>query len=507
MNPLTKFGFIKIGTDDKIVHLTDTGTLLLNTPDENIGEVLLKSFIKWQLPIPEDRAFSDENLYSVVPFVNTLRLIALVNRLEQERGNKAIGLQKREFALFAMTLTRESDTIEVAKKVLCFRDLQKGKNEAERKKIRHVFYFDFISQIIGTTDAKTIEKFSKNLNDYADNAIRYFRLTNFICLRGNGYYIDLENARKTEIEALFEKEFYKPRSFSTKTDYNSFLSSDDSLIFPWEEKSKLFDIASKLHSDYEQLSALLGEMTQPYDISRASSIDSLKGAISDLRLKIKGLRNKLEHNTAQSIKYIETCIEDLAHIYEFDEGSRALRLERLSTNALHAINDAKSVSPNYPVGDDNEPTTTAPAGKPDIECAYEDFNMICEVTMLKNRDQWHNEGYAVQRHLREFENSHENCYCLFVAPSIHVDTAETFWVANSVGYQGKKLKIVPITISQFSLLLETLIIMKQQSKKFSRINLKDLLDKIIQKASQVSSSDWIDSISGIIADWSDNLAS
>lgn len=35
---------------------------------------------------------------------------------------------------------------------------------------------------------------------------------------------------------------------------------------------------------------------------------------------------------------------------------------------LNALNDAILIKPNYPVGDDNEPTFTAPANKPDIEC-------------------------------------------------------------------------------------------------------------------------------------------
>ena len=34
-----------------------------------------------------------------------------------------------------------------------------------------------------------------NLKDYADNTIRYFRLTRFLFIRGGGYYIDLEPRR------------------------------------------------------------------------------------------------------------------------------------------------------------------------------------------------------------------------------------------------------------------------------------------------------------------------
>lgn len=84
-----------------------------------------------------------------------------------------------------------------------------------------------------------------------------------------------------------------------------------------------------------------------------------------------------------------------------------------------AIDDAKEISPNYSVGDDNLPLFTAAGNNPDIECRYSSFGMICEVTLLRGRDQWFNEGQPIMRHLREFENRDQNKsldnYCLFLA--------------------------------------------------------------------------------------------
>jgi hypothetical protein len=137
---------------------------------------------------------------------------------------------------------------------------------------------------------------------------------------------------------------------------------------------------------------------------------------------------------------------------------------------LHALNDALKIQPNYPVGDDNEPTFTAPAGMPDIECFYNKFNAICEVTMLTSRDQWYNEGQPVMRHLRDFEKKNENkdSYCLFIAPALHRDTLNTFWFSVKYEYEGRAQKIIPLTIENFINLIKVLINLKEQNK-FCRI--------------------------------------
>ena len=117
------------------------------------------------------------------------------------------------------------------------------------------------------------------------------------------------------------------------------------------------------------------------------------------------------------------------------------------------------IAPNYPIGDDYEPTFTAPANKPDIECYYSSFNSICEVTMLVSRDQWFNEGQPVMRHLRDFEdNSTSNInFALFIAPTLHRDTLNTFWMASKYEYEGNKQKIIPLTINNLVEILTVIL--------------------------------------------------
>lgn len=502
INPLTKFGFAFI--DNGVVKITNLGKKLISS-EKDLGDVFLRSFIKWQIPNPASSDFNNSSDYNIVPFVGVLQLINEVNDIEKNRGNKPVGLSKREFSLFGPSLVKYSDIENYADKIIELRDSQKDKNKQERKKIRDDFRLKFAINFLGTQDKVKVNKLLSNLKEYGDNTIRYFRLTKFIRIRGGGFYIDLEPNRKTEIESLFESEFYKPKEFSSKEDYLSYMSNDNLPVLPWLTREKLHKIAIEIIGEISALQNTLGiEMLKSKDILKMSE-DVLASYVDELRILRKDLQEKENHRRSQPIDSIDEYINQLEGIYGLE--NRALLLEYLSTMGLHSLNDAKEIKPNYPVGDDNEPTSTAPGGMADIECYYNNFNMICEVTMLKGRDQWFNEGQPVMRHLRDFENINgNNSYCLFIAPTIHIDSAETFYIANTVGYKGVKQKIAPITISQFISLLKTLRTMRESGKYFNHTYLRDLFERISSNTSEINNSDdWIINIENIINSWSDEV--
>lgn len=501
INPLTKFGFAFI--DGGVLKITDLGRKLIAS-EKDSGDVFLKSFIKWQIPNPANNDYGDDGAYDVVPFVAMLKLISEVNELWAAKGNKPVGIQKREFCLFVPTLINYRDISRYAREIVHLRELQTGKTKADKKAIRDNYRVSFATSFLGESSQKAIDLFLDNSKDYGDNAIRYFRLTKFIRIRGNGFYVDLEPNRHTEIEALFESEFYKPKTFADREDYLGYMTDDSQPQLPWQTKDKLTDIAHEVSVDINNLQEKLG--LTPIDMADTATMNDveLSGYINELRTVRGDLQEKDNHIKSQPIESIAEYIDQLNNIYTVE--NRPLRLEYLATMGLHALNDAEEIKPNYPIGDDNEPTSTAPGGMPDIECHYSDFNMICEVTMLKARDQWFNEGQPVMRHLRDFEAEHENAYCLFVAPTIHVDSAETFWTANVHGYRGSRQKIAPMTIAQFVSILETLKQVRILGRHFSRNNLRELVSGIAESASlSASSDDWIANVDGIISGWSTRI--
>jgi hypothetical protein len=204
-------------------------------------------------------------------------------------------------------------------------------------------------------------------------------------------------------------------------------------ILPWETKEEYIKIISKIVEDIKNYESELDISAKEILEYQNFNDEQLKNYISELRDYRKYLQNQENHKKSQDTEQINNYIENLDRLSRIDRTleNRPVLLEKFSSLGLNALNDALGIKPNYPVGDDNEPTFTAPANTPDIECYYENFNAICEVTMLNGRDQRYNEGQPVMRHLRDFENKNDDkeAYCLFIAPTIHRDTLNTFWMS------------------------------------------------------------------------------
>lgn len=500
INPLKKFGFVII-KDDKI-SFTDLGNYFLN-PNSDLGETFFRGFIKWQIPNPDSDDYKYDDGYDIKPFIGTLHLINLVNQKTINTGGKSKGISRQEFALFATTLVNFRDIEKYANEIVNLREKLINKSKQEQKIIFGAFQIKFINKYLNIGDTT---KIIKNIKDYSDNAIRYFRLTRFIFIRGNGFYIDLEPRRKVEIENLLEFDSGKSSSFKTKEAYIKYMADIKEPKLPWETKKNFTEIVKGLVVEIKNIEEKLKTQAEAVPDYESFNDGELKKYIQQLREYRRNLQEQENHINSQNIQAINGYINSLENIH--DANDKPTALEKYSSLALHALNDALKIQPNYPVGDDNEPTFTAPAGKPDIECFYETFNAICEVTMLSTRDQWYNEGQPVMRHLRDFEikNADKPTYCLFVAPSLHRDTLNTFWNSVKYEYEGKNQRIVPLTISNFIELLKTLIALKQKGKFFTHIDFNLLLDSVVESSTKADNvNDWVSNIPGIITSWQKQL--
>ena len=223
----------------------------------------------------------------------------------------------------------------------------------------------------------------------------------------------------------------------------------------------------------------------------------LKEQIVDLR----SIRNQI---TSLEIKkrydddaYIEELIYSLRNIRGLERPPVAL--EEITTNMLRIINDDIAIKTNAPLGDDNRITFSAPGGVPDIECFYEQYAAIYEVTLLTSRGQWYNEGQPVMRHLRDFEDKHANnyndFYCIFISPRLHEDTLNTFWTSNKYEYRGRAQKIIPLNFDQFIKIFEFAVHQRKSNIKSTSSTLKNLFDSITNSVPSLTSSGlWKNSI-------------
>ncbi len=504
LNPLKKFGFAAIKNGK--IFITDLGKLFLQDDfKDNLGEIFLKSFLKWQLPNPDSRDYPKDTYYNVKPFVATLHLINKVNQKEIACGNKPKGISKQEFSLFAPTLVHYEDIDCYAEKIV---DLRR-EGTTKRGVVPEGYKKQFAEKFLETDNPKEIDKLLKNLKDYGDNAIRYFRLIPYVYIRGGDFYVDLEPRRKIEIESLLDHNKARAKDFGSKEEYIAYMSDISKPQLPWETWEKRIEIIKELVEEVQQYEAVLQKENIEISDYLKMQNDELGDYITELRSYRRLLQEKENRKKSQSIQQIESYIEDLKNIRHFED-DRPILLEKLATLGLHALDDALEIKPNYPVGDDNEPTFTAPANVPDIECFYGSFNAICEVTMLTGRNQWYYEGQPVMRHLRDFEDNHEDklSYCVFIAPKLHRDTINTFWMAVKHEYEGRQQKIIPLSISDFVSILKALLYVKMEKKFLRHEDISYLYDQILSSTGSSSNSkEWLRSIKATISSWQKNLAS
>ncbi len=507
VNPLNKMGLAIAKNSSGVVKITDFGKYFLQE-NYDLGNVFFVHFLKWQLPNLDSDSFSPKDGFAIKPFIGSLHLISRVNRAWEQNGNKPVGMSKEEFSLFGPTLIDYKNINSQAAKVIEFREgLTRCKDNKARAQFKLKFKTKFAAEFLETKDKSEITSLINNLKDYGDNAIRYFRLTRYINIRGNGYYIDLEPRRKVEIDTLLKSDNAAPIEFSDLQAYLDYISDMAQPILPWETKESLNAIAKNTTSDVKNYILELQTkkvIAPPFQFQSFDSFsnDQLKIYIDKLRSYRRQLQETEVHFESQDITVLENYIESLKNIFTAE--NRPRELEKLANLALNALNDALAIKPNYPVGDDNEPTFTAPANKPDIECFYQTFNGVCEVTMLTDRSQWYNEGQPVMRHVRDFEegNIGKPTYCLFIAPKLHTDTMETFWMAIKYGYKGNKQNIIPLSINQFILLLETLLELKREGKTFAHSQLLQLYKSILSLTENADHSDeWLSKIPAAIETW------
>lgn len=483
--PLKELGLAYINDENKICISKVAKQIIDKTID--FSDFFLKWAMKWQYPNPTSNDYIEG--YNIKPLIGTIKLILEVNKVWESMGHEPVGISKNEFSIFALSLTNIENLDTQVNKLIDYR--KKLSTIPERDKQN--YYKEYILENLNEFTNATLN----NIRDYTDNVIRYFLLTSLLKKRGNGFYIDIVPSRMNYIEKLLNIIDGSSDNYLSKQEYLKYLSDMNVPMIELDSeelreayKNEIIDLINSNNIYTEHLIKL-----KEYDLKQ----------LVNLR---KRILFKLEKELYYNQDGLTEIIKKLENVRNLDV-KPSLALERWISTALIVLNDAKEICPNYSSDDDNNIIFTAPSGKPDIECFYENFNSICEVTMLTGRDQWHNEGQPVMRHLCDFikNNSldNKNTYCLFIAPQIHRDTLNTFWYSVKYEYEGLKLKIIPLSLRRFEEIIYALRRLESSQKKFTRNNLKELFDLVCDIEKLNNSTEWWQHVNNSFEQWKEKL--
>lgn len=495
LNPLKKLGFVVINRETGAIQITDLGKQFLSE-DYDIGYIFFKSLLKLQYPNPISTEFSSRQGFNISPFVATLHVL----KGAQEAGLD--GLTRNEFCLFIPTLINAADITEQVDRIMAYRNSSKKQRFAEQ-------YLRGFYNLEDLPETKI-----NNLRDYGDNTMRYFRLTRYFRVRlnplGDDWRIDLEPARRQEIQQLLSLYSGKAKSLNSQEyiDYMSDLSRPE---LPWEFRDNLMKIANdlqiQLRSALDQAPSLLAQaknqlLTQ--NLTDFSETD-LQTFIAQLRLSQLDVARHLEKHRIQSnTVFLQEIVTLLQNLSRRRQKVSPEQFEKLIHDLLRAVNDEIEIRPNYPIDDEGQPISHSPGNRPDIECYYQSFDTICEVTLDSGRSQWMREGQPVMRHLREFENRSQNqsVYCIFIAPRVHTDTYSQFWISVRYEYGGEPQRIIPLTIEQIIRLTEAIRERLESNMGFSHLLLQEFLSRAIANVEQLNGfSEWERHIETTLQHW------
>jgi hypothetical protein len=154
--PLNKMGLCIAKNSAEGVKITPLGEYFLSE-DYDLGKLFFIYFLKWQLPNPASRTFSENDGFNIKPFIGTLHLINEVNKLWTNAGNDPIGTSKDEFSLFAPTLIDYKQISKQAERLIEYRvGLRSKKDDKRKKKFKDTFRKNFAKTFLGTSKSSEI---------------------------------------------------------------------------------------------------------------------------------------------------------------------------------------------------------------------------------------------------------------------------------------------------------------------------------------------------------------
>jgi hypothetical protein len=504
MSPLVDNGLV---TTFEKVKLTKLGRALL-AGEIPFNEVMMNFSFKWQVPQPNHAKFKTENGYNIRPFIGTLALINQVNKLWKAEGQTPKGISWDELCIYGPTLVDFSDIDKWSESVISSRKaIQRASGQAAKDSAWKSSVSRFLEPLLESKERLSDSKTIDNLYDYGDNAFRYFKQTKFLSLRGGGRYVDISPLSETQVDMLLTDEEFKPLYFGSPEEYSNYMQDLSSFVPPWATPEKKIKIEKRLREILTEKGAVVpltnkikAQTSLPSVLREDATISSLREAITEVNMQELA-------TSATSAEFLISCVEDYLRLSQRKDIEEAeitrikppTQLEYVTFKTFLSINDLLQIRPNYPVDDEGNPIFTAGGNVPDLEIYYKDFNAICEVTLMTNRAQWMAESQPVQRHLHDFavKNSDKDAIAIFLAPSVHRDTKNSFRQAFHTGIDSlDSLKIVPFDFGTWIAVVNHLAAARQRRRNISQEQFYMYLKSLLPSTTRKESSDqWWERIS------------
>ncbi|HEU5316045.1 MAG TPA: AlwI family type II restriction endonuclease, partial [Chloroflexota bacterium] len=483
--------------------------------------------LKWQYPDFQHRGSRWPALeFAIHPFVATARLVL-------ELG----GLTREETALFCFTMRRTEDAAATAAQIQLHRQ---RRPRATGRVGRARTVRETLSAAQSRYAAAGL-KVVASTNDYADALIRAFRYTGLFSVRG-ARLVPAHGREADLTELLYTRPHPAPSTdaasdalqlalgeappirlaepvplfaaYEDHTAFHAYYGAADAPTLPWEEPERFAALARSLDAHVADLRAreahlrsgrtILSGPTLPPDIDPAQleeRVEALRGERHRLERAIFALETRSPARLREALDYY-TAIQRKEVI------DPPTSLEWNTWRVFLALNAAREIVPNLQLDDDLQPLNPAPGNAPDMTVDYGDFLVVVEATLRGGADQRQAEARPVTRHVLEAQRRYRDpllggvdrpVYGLFLAPRIHPDTANDFFVALKYRViEREQIAALPLTLAQLTAALRPFA----GSVEFAPERLERLLTSLVTAALDAETGDeWLEGVDAALRTW------
>ena len=340
----------------------------------------------------------------------------------------------------------------------------------------------------------------KTLSDYSDTTVRYTVKTGLLSISGDTLVI--KEDKKLLVERILSEGIC-----GFTGNYLEYYYSSSTPVLPLDNVVFLQDNIKQLELRHDQMrKELKSNVGAIVGLENETNINRLKKFQNDLESQLQDLREELFYRHQSSEEMIADILEYFDKISDRSllggEAYRPAYFEWTTWRVFLAINSITnkiSDTRNFNIDQELNPIHHAKAGMPDMVFEYEDFIIVCEVTLRTTENQW-SEEEPVPRHVAKVMEKFPNkkVFGIFVAPTIDSNTTVEFFRKKRV-INGRlhDVSIVPFTTSQIKSVLT-----KFKISKFSTHQLKGFLQSSIDLQNDVSDSlEWHHLVNKNINQW------
>jgi hypothetical protein len=469
-------------------QITEAGKKLIAAQKiPEIEDIYTRQFSCYELPNSLESGYPEGKLK---PFILILDVLNKLQDLNEQ------GLNKLETGLFIQKFRDHTPELsqEIVSEILEYR-----KKLAECKGVKEIRaikkgYQQELEEYSGINSASIV-------SDYSDTTFRYFSLSGLFAQDGDR--IVIRDNKRDFVTQLLESEpnflfDTNPVEYFLKYYNNSYAIPTDIIEVALREinilKSKITDKENELYKKANSLS------------NHSAFIEIQKTRYELIEFINWGLENNYaltqQHDDSilNIIEYLKVLNGENSTIVR-DIDDRPAYLEWAVWRSFLAINEI--VGPvhetrRFPLDQDFLPRNTAPGGGPDLIFEFETYVLVVEVTLTISHRQMAVESEPVRRHTVQYKEIYpdKEVYCLFIAPSVDNNVAETFRIGVWYKLDNEEfVNIIPMSLSDYINTFETL-----NRRRFTNFDLRSLFDRCLASRN-VRAPQWKQSISREVNEW------